>query len=123
MNNIIVYCGHYTFLPPEIKQTVVPLGKWYNTGEENSKVGKSLFYEDTLDRYDRKYFTNNETVFNGIRLGVKKHGLNASSCLSFIFYDKFGVAHEIKLDSNGNYDYAIPHGFFDQIVTDLLDLL
>ena len=123
MNKIIVYCGHYKFLSSEIKQTVVPLGRWYNTCEENSSVGHSLFEEDTLNGYDIRYFTNNETVFNGIRLGVKKHGLKAAERLSFIFYDKSGVAHRIKLDSDGNLGYGVPKdGFFDQISKDLIQL-
>lgn len=109
-----VYCGtHKT--KPEL------LGSLYATGLEMSTIGRELRVPVDGDRH---VFSNNDNVFNGMRVAIIKGLIDPADLVVYFNHVVDGNTQTTRVDFNksGRSDYW-PLGFFDQYDNDLSEII
>lgn len=118
MGKLYFHCGIFT--PDQFSGSIEVLGSLTATGAEMSKIGVDLRVPDAGDRC---VFSNNDNVFNGMRVSISKGLIDPENLVvlfSHVVDNKPQVTH-VMFDKNGCADYW-PAGFFDQIENDLMDI-
>lgn len=118
MGKLYFHCGIFH---DKFNKKIEVLGSLTATGLETSTIGRELRAPAEGERH---VFSNNDNLFNGMRVALHKGQLNVDDVVVYFNHEVDGNLQTtiVEFNQSGRAQYW-PKGFFDQYDNDLSALL